>query len=216
MKRICTLFVLAFIFIISTTPTCYTQTYGVKAGLNLANMSFKENSGSSIDNKMILGFHIGATAEFPIQDMYSFETGLLLTSKGTKVSSTYSGVKYETTFKPIYLEVPLTAKGNFEVSGKKVYGIFGPYLGVGIGGKIKTEGSSSNSESIKWGSGSSNTLKRLDYGLTIGGGIDIETIQVGISYGLGLANIASESSDGVKIHNRVFQISVGYKLGSLK
>ncbi len=90
----------------------------------------------------------------------------------------------------------------------------GPYLGLGICGKdIGSESSNGEmtswSDRIEWGSGQTDLFKRLDYGLVFGTGVQIKHIQVNVSYGLGLANISSLSS--LKIHNRVTEISAGYK-----
>lgn len=214
MKNFGTLLIFAFLFTLVTEG--YAQIFGVKAGLNLSNMHSKDKNESYDDNaKMNPGFHLGATAEFPIQDMFSFETGLMLSTKGSKMSETYGSNKYEATASPIYLEVPLTAKAAYDMNGTKFFGIFGPYLALGIAGKIKTTGTgiSSTSEKIKWGSGDSDDLKGLDYGLKIGVGAEMNNIQFGLSYGYGLANLSIDKSDGMKIQNRVLEISVGYKLG---
>jgi len=64
-----------------------------------------------------------------------------------------------------------------------------------------------------WGSGEYDFLKRLDFGLTGGAGIEINFIQIDLSYGLGLANISSYTNDGDKINNRVLGIFLGYKFG---
>ena len=56
-------------------------------------------------------------------------------------------------------------------------------------------------------------LKRLDYGLTMGVGVEINSIQIGITYGLGLANISTYVEYDSKINNRVLGISVGYFFG---
>jgi outer membrane protein W len=222
MKNFGTLLIFAFMFTLVTQG--YTQTFGVKAGLNLSNMHSKDNNDTYDDNaKMNPGFHLGATAEFPLTEMFSFETGLMLSTKGTMESykDTYSGNTYESKVKLnlFYLDIPLTAKASYDIGGAKIYGAFGPYLGVGLSGKIKSEvtGETATTEDVKWGSSSSNDyLKRFDYGMIIGAGAEIKAIQIGLSYGLGLANISSDFSDGMMIKNRVLEISVGYKFGGKK
>ena len=54
-------------------------------------------------------------------------------------------------------------------------------------------------------------LKRLDMGLTFGGGVEINAIMLGISYDLGLANISSYQQDGATSKNKVLKFSVGYR-----
>ncbi len=201
----------------------FAQTFGVKAGLNLADMLMKDDDETySEDFKMNPGFHLGLTAEFPLTDMVSFEPGLLLSTKGFKMSGeeTFMGetFKYEGKMNLFYLDIPLTAKAYFDIEGTRIYGVFGPYLGMGLSGKSKSEVTyngekETEEEDIKWGSDEDDDLKRLDFGLSVGAGFEIKSIQIGLSYNLGLANISTYTDEGFKINNRVLGISIGYKFG---
>ncbi len=222
MKNLVKLFVVVIAF--TMTTELFAQNFGVKAGLNLSNMLMKDDDDTySDDFKMNPGFHIGATAEFPLAEMISFETGLLLSTKGFTVSEeeTFMGETYKIEGKMnlLYLDIPLTAKASFDLGGAKIYGAFGPYLGMGLSGKSKYEGTYNGEtetyeEDIEWGSDEDESdLKRLDFGLTMGAGVEINSIQIGLSYGLGLANISPYTDGGTKINNRVLGLSVGYKFG---
>lgn len=220
MKNLLKLLIVVIGFTMTTES--YAQTFGVKAGLNLSNMLVEDDDDTySDDFKVNPGFHVGATAEFPITELFSFETGLLLSTKGFKVSEeeTFMGetVKYESKLNLIYLDIPLTAKASFDLGGARIYGVFGPYIGMGLSGKSKFEitamgETETDEEDIKWGS-DEDDFKRLDLGLTMGAGVEISSIQIGLSYGLGLANISTNADGGSKISNRVLGISVGYKFG---
>lgn len=220
MKNLLKLLIVVIGFTMTTES--YAQTFGVKAGLNLSNMLVEDDDDTySDDFKVNPGFHVGATAEFPITELFSFETGLLLSTKGFKVSEeeTFMGetVKYESKLNLIYLDIPLTAKASFDLGGARIYGVFGPYIGMGLSGKSKFEitamgETETDEEDIKWGS-DEDDFKRLDLGLTMGAGVEISSIQIGLSYGLGLANISTYTDGGSKISNRVLGISVGYKFG---
>ena len=223
MKNSVKLFVIVIAFTMATDELI-AQNFGIKAGLNLSNMLIKDDDDTySDDFKMKPGFHIGATAEFQLTEMFSFETGLLLSTKGFKMSEeeTYMGetYKYESKLNLLYLDIPLTAKASFDLGGAKIYGAFGPYLGIGLSGKSKHEETydgetESEEEDIEWGSDEDESnLKRLDFGLTMGAGVEINSIQIGLSYALGLANISPYTDGGSKINNRVLGLSVGYKFG---
>ena len=218
MKNLIKLCIVALMLTIVTES--FSQTFGVKAGLNLSNMLIKDDDDTySDDFKMNPGFHIGPTVEFPINEIFSFESGLLLSTKGFKLSEkeTYGGETYEYKQKVnlFYLDIPLTAKATYDIGGVKIYGTFGPYIGLGLSGKSKyEEDGDTNEEDINFGSDEDeDDLKRLDYGLTAGAGIELNYIQIGINYGLGLANISIYNDDGSKFNNRVLGISVGYKFG---
>lgn len=197
------------VLLLTTVTESFAQTFGIKAGLNLSNMLVKNNDYTDSDDfKMNPGFHIGPTAEFEINKMLSFETGLLLSTKGFKES--YGGETYKLNL--LYLDIPLAAKATFGIGSTKIYGIFGPYIGVGLSGKSKYEfEGESIEEDIKFGSDEDeDDLKRLDFGLTIGAGVEFNALQIGLNYGLGLANISTYAD---KASNRVLGISLGYKFG---
>ena len=215
---------LIFVLVVSMTTGAFAQNFGLKGGLNLSNILAKDdNTTYSDDFKMNPGFHIGATAEFPFSDMFSFETGLLLSTKGYKISEeeTFMGKKIEMKIKTnlFYLDIPLTAKASFDLGDAKVFGLFGPYIGMGLTGQSKTvttiDGKTEKEkEDVEWGSEKCKSdLKRLDFGLTIGAGVEIDLFQIGLGYNLGLANISPYNDGGMKINNRVIGLSVGYKFG---
>jgi hypothetical protein len=210
---------LVVIIALSMTTQTFAQKFGVKAGLNMSNIMLKDDDDTySDDFKMTPGFRLGATAEFPINDMISFETGLLVSTTGYKSSEEESGMEYKVKMSNFNVNIPLTVKAGFEVGGAKVYGAVGPYLGVGVSGKVKTEMSylgetESETTDVKWGSGDEDDIKRLDFGLNVGAGIAINAIEVGLFYDYGLANISAETDGGFMAKNRVLGLTVGYKFG---
>ena len=223
MKYLVKLFLVVIAFTMATDEL-FAQNFGLKGGLNLSNMLMKDDDDTySDDYKMKPGFHVGATAEFPLSEMFSFETGLLLSTKGFQISEeeTEMGETYkmEGKLNLLYLDIPLTGKAKFDVGGAKIYGVFGPYVGMGLSGKSKYEATydgetETEEEDIEWGSDEDESdLKRLDFGLTMGAGVEINSIQIGLSYNFGLANISPYTEGGTKVNNRVLGLSVGYKFG---
>lgn len=199
------------------------QTFGIKGGLNLANLLEKDDDDTYSGNyKMKPGFHIGATIELPINDFLFFESGLFLTTKGMKWDDEMYGADFKSKTSLYYFDIPLTIKATYDLNENlKMFGAVGPYVGVGLVGKIKVvveyQGEEeTEKEDIKWGNDEDEDhLKRLDMGLTFGGGVEINSIYViGISYDLGLANISSYQDDGVVTKNRVLKFSVGYRFGN--
>lgn len=118
------------VFLVLSGTHSFAQIFGVKAGLNLSNLLMKYGGETNNDLKMIPGFHIGPSVEFPINDMFSFESGLLFTTKGAMSSEkeTYNGDSFEYKEKVtlLYFDIPLTAKVSFDIGNSKAYGILGP------------------------------------------------------------------------------------------
>jgi hypothetical protein len=68
-------------------------------------------------------------------------------------------------------------------------------------------------DDIKWDDKNSEFgLKRLDYGLLFGAGMEYKSFQFEVSYALGLANISAITEDNISVKNTVLSISVGYLL----
>lgn len=201
--------------------------YGVKAGFNLSNMLVKDNFGTSSENfKMKPGYHIGVTAEMPFvesNDKYTFEIGLLFTTKGFRSAKDFSNNSFDETdinTTAYYLEVPMTAKAYYQLDKVKIFGLFGPYLGRGVNRKAMARAIYDNyivdpEEEIKWGLDDEHAdhIGGLDLGLIIGGGVQINAVEIGINYGLGLENVSPHTADKATAKNRVLGLSVGYKFG---
>lgn len=218
-----TVILLSIILLSVFCLNAYAQTYGIRAGLNLSNMHFKYgNTILSQDFKMNPGFLLGPTADFPLSDYLSIETAALLSTKGFKTSDkeTYQSeiYEYKSTLNLVYVDIPIALKGRIGVSDNTyLFLSAGPYVGIGISGKSKSESiyngdKTSHEEEVKWGSDENNDmLKRPDFGLAFGGGVEIKSFQFGIFYNLGLANISAYAEDETKIKNRVLNISAGYR-----
>jgi hypothetical protein len=192
------------------------QTFGLKAGLNLSNVLEKDDDGTySDDYKMNPGFHVGGAIDVPISEVFSFESGLLLTTKGFQIEEEDMGFILKGKANLYYLDIPLTLKASYALlEGVKIFGAVGPYVGIGLSGKTKVSyefmgEEESQEENVEWGSDEENNLKRLDMGATFGGGIEINSIMLGISYDLGLANISPNQDNGRTIKNKVLKFSVG-------
>lgn len=120
------------LFLLMTTGL-FAQEFRIKAGLNVSGL--RKLSGSMAfkrgEIEMKNGFHAGATAEFPIAGIFSFETGILVSTKGFKET----GIDYrqyktwaERKWNTVYLEIPVTAKASVDIGKISIYGLFGSYI----------------------------------------------------------------------------------------
>jgi len=211
--------VLMILFVVLFCYQTNAQTFGIKGGLNLANMLEKDDDDTySNDYSMNPGFHLGFTVDVPFNDFLSFEPGLLLTTKGMKYEDEIMGVDIKAKANLYYLDIPLTIKASHDLGGGlKMFGAVGPYVGLGLSGKVKATAEyqgekETEEEDVEWGSDEDeDDLKRLDMGLTFGAGVEINSILVGISYDLGLSNISAYQDYGTTSKNRVLKFSVGYR-----
>lgn len=208
------LFIIVVAFTMTTKSFAQVK-YGVKAGLNLANMLEKDDDDTySDDYSMKIGFHLGGTAEIPISEKFSVQPGLLFSTKGFKmkiegIDGFFEDMNINVNLN--YLEIPINAIYKIELGYSKLCINAGPYLGYALSGKVSYD---EDSESIDIGSSDDDDLKALDYGFNIGAGIEInDAITIGLQYGLGLGNLSIDTDNGYKLNNRVIGISVGYMFG---
>ena len=221
MKKLLIITLCAFLF-----NNANSQVY-IQGGLNLANIS-NSNSGSVNKNNMLLTYNAGLLVRSNSSGVIAVESGLLLDGRGAKVEGSSGSANYKVTFNPLYLEipvnlilrVPLTTSTNIFING-------GPYVAMGIAGKSKFEGqlgniSGSQTENIKFTSTDPTAddqayskLKRFDYGLNIGAGVDLNKFLLKVNYGYGLAKINSmqtNNDENDKDKYRTFSISIGIPL----
>jgi len=177
------------------------QKWGIKGGVNFANMTFSVDQ-FDVSPKSITGFHVGLVSDFLIQRSLHLNTGLLYSLKGTK--GEMEGVSG--TIKINYLEIPINLAYKFPINESSDFFIqAGPYLGYALSGKQKGGGETSD---IEFGKGN---WKRFDFGFGFGAGVEFGSFVTSLNYQLGLANMADDPD--IKAKNKVFQISVAYMFG---
>ncbi len=214
--------VLAIILIGSLSTSA--QEVRIKAGLNFSTMVIKDNDmAASDDLKLKHGYLLGATVSFPFSEKFGLETGLLCNTKGyrTKISESIYGydLKAKSRLELLYVDIPINLKYLFNAGKIKMYVTGGPYVGFGIFGKSTYESTylgekEKFSNDIKFGSNKTkDDLKIVDFGTAAGIGIDLKSWQIGLSYALGLANLAVDSGNGFTVKNRVIGIAAAYRLG---
>jgi len=218
---------------VSSITSVRSQVY-VQGGLNLANIS-TTSSGQTEDNKTLTTFNAGILSRFGLSHMIDLESGILLSGKGSKAETFFTGSTddnyIKTKFNPLYIEVPLNLV--VKVPLEKTTNVFfygGPYAAVGIAGKSKTESSifglKGTSESdVKFSNDDPSTsqqedaaydkLKRFDFGLNVGAGLDLKKVLIKFNYGYGLTKINSTQSNNSaddKNKYRIASVSLGIPL----
>ncbi|HAQ17708.1 MAG TPA: hypothetical protein DCR40_00560 [Prolixibacteraceae bacterium] len=194
-----------FIVFVLFVQVANAQVFGIKGGINIANMTFTA-SGMDLSPKSIIGIHVGPVAEFELQENLYFNTGLLYSIKGYKLKMEFLGESIESTAKFNCLEIPLNFVYKYSLNdASKLFAQAGPYLGYALSGTAKSDG---ESEKIDF---KDEGMRRIDFGLGIGVGLELGPIVPSISYQLGLANLSDDSD--VKVKNKVLQLSIAYMFG---
>jgi hypothetical protein len=211
-----TLKITSILLISMLSISTYAQVrFAPRLGLNVANMTLKSDFGTT-STKSILGYNAGIAIEFQLGKHFSFEPSVLYSTKGTKYSTVGSSF-YNTNYRinMNYVDLPLNFILKFGIKDLDFLINLGPYASYAISGKINYSNNiGSGSESIKIGTDSDKDfILPYDFGANAGVGLEYKRICFGLNYGLGLANIATNTKFGNKINNQVFSINLGYKLG---
>ncbi len=191
------------------------QTFTAKAGLNLGNVKEKGGGGINPDYNMNPGFHVGMAVEFPINTWLAVEPAVLFDQKGAKYNQSILGTDIDASIRLNYIDIPVNLKVSQKMENDmRIFATAGPYLGIGLSGKIKGDvGGQKVDEKVIWGSSEDDMYKRMEVGATFGAGVEFNMIQVGLSYDLGLSNVSAVTIDDYSSKNRVLRFSVGYRFG---
>lgn len=212
MKRLSFLLVGLMLFL--NSAAVQAQTVTVKGGINLSKFHTSHPEGY----KMKPGAHLGAVVDFPIYESISLETGLMLSTKGSNYHQNLAGMGSGTDkVDLLYLNIPIHARSTFRFGGVNFFGTAGPYIGYGLIGRGKSIantnlGTITATRKIEFGSES--RLRRFDFGVGIGAGVELNQILVSINYDYGLVNLSTLGRDSQLTQNRVLSLSVGYRFRS--
>lgn len=198
--------------------TTHAQSLMIKGGANFSNLNGDKPFESFGATQMKPGLHIGIVADFPVNDLLSIESGLLLSHRGFQIqeSGTYDffgqQIPYSVDLKysAYYLNLPLTAKVRFPLNrNTDFYLQGGGFVGCGLFGKgefTMVDDGQKQSDNAKedW-----ENTRRIDAGLSLGTGVEVNRLLLGVSYDMGLVPVFD---DGGNYGN--LNLSVGYTLFS--
>ncbi|MET0636992.1 MAG: porin family protein [Chitinophagaceae bacterium] len=212
-----TKFFLTLAIAIGTTVATQAQTtFGIRGGVNFQNINGKEADGGDLDYKIKTGFSAGVNAEIPVGDGFYVQPGVLFSQKGAKLDD-------DLRINLSYIEVPVNFLYKPELGTGKLLLGFGPYLGVAVGGSIKSDDSDEDID-FKFKSKVTTAeyltdgpyLRRFDAGGNLLVGYEFSNkLSFQLNAQLGLLNINPEIEDADdndgKWKNTGFGLSLGYR-----
>lgn len=212
MKKILPL--LSAALLVSAAVSAQGLRYGVTGGMNVSSFAMSGTGDMSLDNDSRIGFNVGLRMEVGapfIFDGFFFDGELLLSSKGAEFNTAADGEALKNVVRPYYLSLPLHIGYRHTVGSSGnvgLFGSFGPYVAVGIGGKDKVQ---TGNITEKFDTFGSDGLKRFDFGIGLRGGVQLyEHYQIFVGYDWGLIDIAKSNDDNYKVNNRNFYVGVAY------
>jgi len=176
-------------------------------GMNLSTLKLKTESLNLAPDTQI-GIHYGVIFEIPVGSRFALKPAVILSAKG----SDYEIDSISHSLSPVFVEVPVLAIYSFGSNAVKISLFAGPYFAYGMGGyKIVGEGQLKN---LKYGKGENMDLRPFDVGFNFGAGVAIKGMLISAQYGIGLANLSPDTSDGSEMKNKVIGISISQAFDS--
>lgn len=183
--------------------------YGLKAGVNFANATFK-NAGLSTSPSSLTTFHVTGFADIPIDGMFSFQPGVTYLGKGYKYDITINDSPEKGEASLSYLEVPLNGIAYFPTRSGRLFIGAGPYMGIGISGTLEQ---GSTEKDLKFGTSADDDVSPIDLGLNFMLGYHLNGgLLFNGGYGFGFTNAIPKDkrADDIKINHKQFFLSLGY------
>ena len=192
----------AFALLCTATASAQGLTLGVKGGVNLATQR-NSGEGDSAALQSRVGLVAGVFATLPLFSRLELQPEALFTSKGTSVD--FDGT--ESSLVVDYLEVPALLRLSHRGGGKLHYYVAGgPTVGFLLRAVARTKFATATEEfDIK------DDVNRFDFGVGVGGGVEIGSLVIDGRYTLGLQDIDKDKSDAIKTTNRAVSLTVGFK-----
>ena len=196
MKKIITLAALLFV----STGAFAQLSYGVKAGMNLANIS---NAGGSIKP----GLFVGAVGEYSFNDFVGLQAELVYSRQGYYDKSDIEGLgNMKVWARYNYINIPVLAK--LYLIDRSFSLELGPQFGfiAGAKNKVTVAGSTDKTDISK------DSYNNFDFSFGLGVSYMFAFgPEISLRYNIGITDIAKNNTGDTKFKNNVIQIGVGYR-----
>jgi hypothetical protein len=171
---------------------------GVKGGLNIATEEVKGDAGAPPFDPRYAAV-AGAFVALPLSPWFGVQAEGLYSMKGAQLD--FQGVK--PSLQLDYAEVPVLAWVRF---AHRYHVAGGPSMGFLLRAKARTSFSGSATEmDVK------DQLKAFDFGVAMGGGVELGSLILDGRYTLGLTDIDKDKSDTVTTKNRAISVTAGFR-----
>jgi len=172
--------------------------FGVKGGVNVATQEIKGDAGSPSADWLTAGV-VGGFVTLPIASWLDLQAEGLYATKGLRLN--VSGIK--SSLKLDYLEVPVLGRARF---AHRYYAAAGPSMAVALRARARTTFNDFTTELDVM-----DQVKRFDFGVAMGGGVQFGSVVVDGRYTLGLTDIDKDKSDTVTTKNRAISLTAGFR-----
>ena len=205
MKRFLILLAAVATLAVSGSVTANAQSFGITAGLTSSSTDVNH-----FDSKSVSLYHAGVVFEIPLGMGFALQPGLTYQMKGATLDQYVEGT--ETLGKSLetevgYLEVPLQLQWGPDLFLFRPFVFAEPFVGYGLASSnnVTYETIVNETERNAW---KDNALKRLEYGIGFGVGIDFWQIQLSAQYFMNMGGLSDGTQEvtGDDVNNAIKNI----------
>jgi len=193
--------------------------FGFKGGLSIVNLKEKSNGLNSFDPIAKVSYHFGGFLTFNINEKIALQPEIIFSSQGAKqeieftTSADLPSFVSKPEFTLNYINIPIYFKYNITQG----FSIFtGPQFSFLTSAKLKsieTDMFAGSQPGREFESDIKDTTSTFDLSLSLGAGYQFNFgLLVQANYNLGFINTIDSNQSSSTRKNRVFQLSLGYKL----
>ena len=178
--------------------------FGLKAGVNFANVYDEENQDYVADGK--IGVAAGGFLSIPIGKFIGFQPEVMYSQKGFKASGTILGANYDFERTSSFIDIPL----QLQIKPiEQLTFLVGPQFSYLLDTKNEFNGSTSTTQEDAI---NSENYKKNIFGFVVGADVNLENIVISGRAGW---DISKNDSDGnnttPRYKNQVIQVTLGYR-----
>ena len=142
------------------------QKFGVLGGATFSGMSGIENSSST-------GWNAGATVQFKLPLGFSIQPSLIYNAKASNMGLLIGNAGFNVG----YLELPVSLQWGPDLLVFRPFADVSPYIGYALNSKFSFETPLSGALELD-----ADDIRKFEYGLAIGGGIEVWRLQIACRY----------------------------------
>ena len=177
-KIVFTLMAAALVFSVNSRAQHYDNSrLGITGGVTSTSTTIK-----GVDTKSISQYHAGLALEIPLGGGFAIQPEVLYQVKGMALDkwgdSTTGDIGKSFETKVGYLEVPVQIQWGPDLMLFRPYGFVEPFVGYRL-----TENSEGDAKML------ANKLQNVEYGMSLGAGVDIWKLQVALKYFWNFGNV---------------------------
>jgi len=167
-----------------------TNRFGITGGFTSSSARISDVASLKMDASSVSQYHLGVTYQLQLLGNFSLQPSLIYQVKGASLDALTSGDQSLSSLdlKVGYLEVPVQIQWGPDLMLFRPYVFAEPFVGIGINTKNDAKLlQQSVADSKSFGD---SCLKRLEYGISLGLGVELSRFQISAKYYWNLGKLA--------------------------